>query len=60
MDPGKTQNLEASLKVQVDWKTGGATESLIQVAGHIKFPPNLRFILRAPGTAENTIQKSWN
>lgn len=43
MDPGKTQNLEASLKVQSGLKTGRQLESLVQgVAGHIKFPPSLK------------------
>ena len=43
MDPGKTQNLEASLKVQSGLKTGRQLESRVQgVAGHIKFPPSLK------------------
>ena len=42
MDPGKTQNLEASLKVQSGPKTGRQLESLVQgVAGHISYSPNL-------------------
>ena len=43
MDPGKTQNLEASLKVQSGPKTGRQLESLVQgVAGHISYSPNLK------------------
>lgn len=43
MDPGKTQNLEASLKVQGGLKTGRQLENLVQeVAGHINFSSNLK------------------
>ena len=43
MDPGKTQNLEASLKVQSGLKTGRQLENLVQeVAGHINFSSNLK------------------
>lgn len=45
-DPGKTQNLETSLKVQSGLKIGGLLENLVQVC---KFP----------GRAEITVLKSW-
>lgn len=45
-DPGKTQNLETSLKVQSGLKIGGLLENLVQVG---KFP----------GRAEITVLKSW-